>query len=161
MIRWLEELANNPLYAFADWPNITIPKVCAGVYAIYDKRETFLYVGMAGAALTEAEIEKKKAGNKTSGLLDRLGSHASGYRSGDMFNIYICDRFVLRLLAAEQVANIASGTLKLDSLNKVFIRENLYYRYVITPNHLVRSLERHIKKEGIDGVMPSINALPC
>ena len=57
---------------------------------------------MAGAALTEAEIEKKKAGNKTSGLLDRLGSHASGYRSSDMFNIYICDRFVLRLLAAER-----------------------------------------------------------
>ena len=31
-------------------------------------------------------------------LWTRLGSHASGRRSGDQFNVYICDRFVVPAL---------------------------------------------------------------
>ena len=89
MIEYAERLANSELFSFADWPNLLIPDVCAGVYAIYDENNELIYVGMAGARLSNDTIKRKTASGKRSGLLDRLNSHASGIRSGDRFNIYI------------------------------------------------------------------------
>ena len=83
----VESLATASLHRFADWPNRAIPEVCAGVYTVYERSGKFIYVGMAGAQLTEEAIENKQAAGKRSGLFDRLNSHASGYRSGDQFNI--------------------------------------------------------------------------
>ena len=42
----VKELSDSPLFSFSDWPNSQIPKVCAGVYTIYDENECLIYVGM-------------------------------------------------------------------------------------------------------------------
>ena len=91
----VKELSDSQLFSFSDWPNSQIPKVCAGVYTIYDENECLIYVGMAGAELTEDKNQAKTSANKKSGLFDRLGAHASGYRSGDRFNIYVGDLLCL------------------------------------------------------------------
>lgn len=96
MISLVQKLSESPLYHFIDWPNENLPKIAAGVYTVYDAKGKFLYVGMAGAELTETKIQTKQHSGKRSGLFDRLNSHASGYRSGDRFNIYIGDSYVLR-----------------------------------------------------------------
>ena len=73
---------------------------------------------MAGAGLNASAIEKKRSAGKQSGLFDRLASHATGYRSGDRFNIYIGDLFVLPNLSSDHVAAIANRELSFDSLIK-------------------------------------------
>jgi hypothetical protein len=85
--RLLPELESGPACRFADWPNLQIPPVAAGVYTVWEG-ETFLYVGMAGRTLTRETIaEKLSARARPTGIVDRLGSHALGRRSGDQFCI--------------------------------------------------------------------------
>ena len=113
---------------------------------------------MAGAALNEKRIATKHKRGKKSGLFDRLGSHASGYRSGDRFNIYIADLYVMPNLTEAQIAKISEGQLSFDSLIREFIRMNMSYQYIITPHHMVRDLEYHIQQHGLLGKWPRINA---
>jgi hypothetical protein len=154
-----QELAKPTLNRFADWPAPDLPRVSAGVYAVYDPQGTFLYAGMAGATLTETRIAAKVKAGKQSGLFDRLASHATGYRSGDRFNIYIGDLFVLPTLTPKKIADIASRKSSMDSIIKKFIRNNLSFRYIVLPNSKVREFERYIQREGIDGQKPLINPL--
>lgn len=153
----VESLAIASLHRFADWPNCAIPDVCAGVYTIYERNGQLIYVGMAGAQLTKEAIENKKAAGKRSGLFDRLNSHARGYRSGDQFNIYISDLYVLKKLSQNDIADISAGTKSVDALVKEFIRAELSYRYVVVPNTVVRELEVYIQTKGIHGELPVIN----
>lgn len=154
----VKKLADSPLYYFKDWKNNNIPAACAGVYSIYDQHSRFIYIGMAGADLSKEKIDNKIANNKKSGLKDRLGSHASGYRSGDRFNIYIGDLYVLHHLTRDEILQISSGKTSFDSFIKSYIHENLSYRYLITQNTLVRSLESYIQSFGINGDLPIINS---
>ena len=71
---------------------------------------------------------------KAKGVFGRLASHASGRRSGDQFNIYICDRFVVPELSSDKMRALASGTPLLDKLTRNFIHEHLTYRVVVTGN---------------------------
>ena len=152
------ELSIAPLHRFADWPNKSIPFVAAGVYAIYDNDNRFLYAGMAGASLTPSRTAELLAiKGRYSGLYDRLNSHASGYRSGDRFNIYICDLFVLKNLSSQQIEAISTSNLSLDSLNKTYIRNELSYRYLVTDYSVARELEDYIQRNGIDECKPFIN----
>jgi hypothetical protein len=153
----IESLATASLHRFSDWPNREIPDVCAGVYTICDRNGEFLYVGMAGAGLSDEVIKKKRATGKRSGLADRLNSHASGYRSGDRFNIYIGDLYVLKTLSPDTIERISLGTTSFDGFIKTFIRDELSYRYVVVPNTAVRELELHIQTNGINGELPVIN----
>ena len=146
-----------PLHRFANWPVRDIPRVTAGIYAIFDGSDRFLYVGMAGAGLNASAIEKKRSAGKQSGLFDRLASHATGYRSGDRFNIYMGDLFVLPNLSSDHVAAIANRELSFDSLIKQYIRDNLTFRYIELPNTEVRAAERHIQEFGLSGFRPIIN----
>ena len=114
---------------------------------------------MAGERLNSVAIAAKKQAGKQSGLFDRLASHATGYRSGDRFNIYIGDLFVLPQLSSSQIADIAARRISFDSLIKSYIRSALSYRYIVLPNEEVRRLERHVQREGIKGVKPLINPL--
>ena len=154
----VKELSDSQLFSFSDWPNSQIPKVCAGVYTIYDENECLIYVGMAGAELTEDKIQAKTSANKKSGLFDRLGSHASGYRSGDRFNIYVGDLFVLGELTQADIDGISRRENSFDSYIKDYIRQNLSYRYIVTKNDTVRELENYIQENGVNGEMPTINA---
>jgi len=64
-------------YRFSDWPNKAIPKVSAGVYAIWNEDGLF-YCGMSGRDIEGAIA----SGKNRYGLITRLHSHASGRLSG-------------------------------------------------------------------------------
>jgi hypothetical protein len=53
------------------------------------------------------------------------------HRSGDQFNIYICDRFIVPELSAAQQREIGQGRLLLDQMTKNYIREHLSYRIAV------------------------------
>src|SRR5438128_2563185 len=97
----VNSLHNSEKYPFSIPPSRHIPLIAPGVYTVYDSEDRFLYVGMAGADLNDEKINRlSEIRGRRSGLRDRLSSHASGYRSGDQFNIYICDLFVLKTLTS-------------------------------------------------------------
>lgn len=112
---------------------------------------------MAGAELSQEKIDNAVAKSKKSGLRARLGSHASGYRSGDQFNIYFGDIYVLKQLNQSDIAAISQRKISFDSLIKSYIHKNLSYRYLVTQNVTVRALENHIQIFGIRGALPTIN----
>ena len=64
----------------------------------------------------------------------RLNSHASGRRSGDQFNIHICDRFIVPVLTPGQQRDVGGGRLSLDQLTRSYIREHLTYRFQVCPD---------------------------
>ena len=82
---------------FSDWPDLDIPAVSAGVYAIWNDSQ-LLYCGMSGRELESAIA----SGKKKYGLINRLNSHASGRLSGDQFCVYVANRLVIPCLTQEQ-----------------------------------------------------------
>jgi len=155
----LVALEYGPLYSFADWPNLVVPVVAAGAYTIW-RGEQLIYVGMAGRTLTEAMIAARREAEPTAkiGLASRLGSHASGRRSGDQFCVYVGDRFVLPTLAPDDLAAIGRGERSFDSLIRSFIRVNLSYRFIETPGGEVAYLvERRVQQGELDCGKPLLN----
>ena len=108
----MHELESGRLHRFGDWPIESVPE-SPGVYTIWDQAGQFLYVGKA----------------KTGGLFGRLKSHANGRRGGDQFSVYVADRFVLRLLTPERIAQISAGTLRFDELVRDYTRDRLGFRF--------------------------------
>lgn len=107
---------------------------------------------MAGRGIGPGDhlAESARASRKAKGLRDRLGSHASGLRSGDQFCIYVADRLVLPELTPEQVRGIAAGELSFDRLVKAFVHEHLTYRYVVVGSGAdAFELERFVQVEGL------------
>jgi stalled ribosome alternative rescue factor ArfA len=98
----IEALLHGPLYRFANWPVGDVPKTGSLVYTVWDRAGAFVYVGMAGRGGTVS--------SKGKGPYGRLGSHASGRRSGDQFCVYVCDRFVLPRIH-NRIPEIAAGKL--------------------------------------------------
>jgi len=153
----LHWLTTTPRYAFRGWPNPVVPRVAAGVYAIW-QRDRFLYVGMSGRSLSAAALEEAKTKGKNKGLYTRLNSHASGRRSGDQFCIYVCDRLVLPTLSATELTAIAGGQLSLDALTKTFIATHLDYRFVETHDGAAAlAMETRIKSGASDIGRPWLN----
>ena len=68
---------------------------------------------------------------KKYGLVTRLESHAKGRLSGDQFNVYVANRFVVPSLTAEQQSQMSSGSLTLDILTRQFIHHYFQYQYLI------------------------------
>lgn len=136
----MNELQFGEEFAFAAWPLWRVPQL-AGVYTIWRKDE-FIYVGMSR------------------NLLQRLNSHASGRRSGDQFNIYVCDRFVVPGLTAEQQEAVARGDLLLDGLTRDYIRTRLTYRFVVKQSVVeTRLLERAVQAGLLPAGRPYLNPL--
>jgi hypothetical protein len=123
----------GPCHRFSDWPNPSVPKVAAGVYTVWE-RGRLVYVGMSSRRLAAEDIAAPDEPAKAKGLWTRLGSHASGRRSGDQFCVYVCDRFVVPHLSPQQQVQIGDGVLYLDALTRKHIRENFEYRYVTVDN---------------------------
>jgi hypothetical protein len=113
-------LGTGPISWFADWPSTEVPRAGSIVYTVWDRQGTFIYVGMAGRSAS--------ASSKSKGPFGRLESHANGRRSGDQFNIYVCDRFVL-MRVHDRIPEVAAGTLSLDQLTREFIRAELGFRF--------------------------------
>jgi len=154
-----EELEHGTLYRFADWPNANVPKVCAGVYTIWDCQR-FIYVGMAGRSLSSEGLLAARNAGKLTGLYSRLASHASGRRSGDQFCVYLGDRFVLPSLTAEAIEAISEGRLSFDSRIREFVRERLTYRFVESESgHEAHALEREVRSGALQAGKPFLNPL--
>jgi hypothetical protein len=155
-------LQTGPLFSFADWPNHQLPTRAAGVYTIWQE-EAFFYVGMSGrGAQTEGFVAEPgpDSSNKTKWLWTRLNSHASGRRSGDQFNVYICDRFIVPILTPAQQHEVGRGQLLLDQMTKSFIREHLSYRFQVYPNgQEALNAERAVRAGGLPAGRPLLNPL--
>ena len=124
----LTELEHGPLAWFRDWPGpgVHLSREGAGVYSIWNLDGDLVYVGVAG--------RPSKGAPKGRGLFGRLNAHASGKRSGDQFCVYVADRLVLPELGPEDIADISNGKLSFDERIRVYIREHLGFRSVVTPN---------------------------
>jgi hypothetical protein len=153
----LHSLESAPSCRFADWPNESVPKVAAGVYTIWDAGR-LIYVGMAGRGMQAKELDSPDEPTKAKGLWTRLNSHASGRRSGDQFCVYVCDRFVIPSLSAEQLAQLAKGELALDALTRKLIRDRYEYRSVKAPDGAAAlALERDIQRGALVAGKPFLN----
>lgn len=153
----LETLQNGPLSRFSDWPNPAVPLVAAGVYTIWEGGQ-LVYAGMAGRSLTREAIATARQGTVVKGLRQRLGSHATGRRSGDQFCVYVADRLVLATLSSAEVAQVASGELSLDARIRRYIHERLSYRWVETLDGVsAYTLEAQICRGGLPAGLPFLN----
>jgi hypothetical protein len=154
----VRELQDTTALKFADWPDVRVPRRAAGVYTIW-RQENLLYAGMSGRG---ARVEDFTVGSdgKAVGLWTRLNSHASGRRSGDKFNVYISDRFVVPALKRDQQQAIAFGQLLLDHLTRDFICQNLTYRYLVCRDGTeALEIERHVRAGQLPAGRPYLNPL--
>ena len=156
--RELSALEYGSIWRFSDWPNSEIPMVAAGTYTIWE-RDRLLYVGMSGRGESAEQIAQRKAsGQRRWGLFDRLGSHASGRRSGDQFCVYVCDRLVLPGLSASDIEGVASGEILLDQRTQAYIRDALTYRFAETLDAATAmELEDRVKRGALDSGPPFLN----
>ena len=121
-----DELNQQPVHRFADWPNKEVPKGKPGIYLIYQGND-LKYIGMS-----------------FKNLQGRLSQHASGTRSGDKFCVYVGDRLVMPKLGIDQMKGVFSGEYSLDDAIKAFVRSQLSYRYlVVADDPTARALEKH------------------
>lgn len=160
MVSTVEELASGPLFRFADWPEERVPRRAAGVYAVW-RDDVLIYAGMSGRGAQREDFVAPPGGPAaTKGLWTRLNSHASGRRSGDQFNVYICDRFVIPALTPGQQREIGEGQLLLDLMTRSFVREHLGYRFIVYRDGTeALSVERAVRAGGLPAGRPYLNPL--
>jgi hypothetical protein len=158
----ITELQTGPIYRFADWPNDAVPQRAAGVYTIW-RGHVLIYVGMSGRGAQAEDLVTRPGRDgkdKARWLWTRLDSHASGRRSGDQFNLYICDRFVVPILTQDQQRDVGRGYLLLDQMTRSFIREHLSYRFAIySSGEEAFQIERDIRAGGLPAGRPYLNPL--
>jgi hypothetical protein len=156
----VDVLQAGPLFAFADWPEDQVPRRAAGVYTVWQQDE-LIYAGMSGRG-AELEDFVARAGQpgKARGLWTRLNSHASGRRSGDQFNVYVCDRFIVPFLTPDQQHAVAGGHLLLDQMTKAFIRGGLSYRFLLCRGGAeALAIERAVRSGGLPAGRPFLNPI--
>lgn len=142
-------------FAFSAWPNLEVPTVAAGVYAIW-RQDQLIYCGMSGRGIDA----KWDLGPKKYGLITRLASHASGRLSGDQFCVYVANRFVIPELSQDELPLFAAGSLTLDSRTRAFIRQHLDYAYTVVPTSAQAfELERAARSGEVFGQKPYLNPL--
>ena len=132
----LFDTSTSPI-SFSEDPRNHIPKTGSIIYSVWDKDENFIYIGISGL---QKSLDRRSP-------LSRMISHASGVRSGDQFNVYIHDFYVIPTLVQSGVYEPAKGVL--DRLTKDYIHQNLSYRFVSFKSDdsdvIVRSLEKQIQ----------------
>lgn len=147
----LAALQIAPVLWFADWPAnaVAVPRAGSAVYTVWDRAGAFVYVGMSG----------RSTGATGAGPFGRLNSHANGRRSGDQFNVYVSDRFVLPRVH-NRIPEIATGTLSLDKLTRDYIRAELGFRVMALPNPAdAFTLERRLQRGEWAAGRPILNPL--
>ena len=142
-------------YGFADWQTVVgvIPRVCAGVYAVWDA-ERLIYCGMSGR-----QVEQH--GHKTKyGLVTRLDAHWNGRLSGDQFCVYVANRLVIPDLLNDQLSMFRSGELTLDTLTRRYIRARFEFQHtVVGASANAHLLEKHCRRGDVFGQKPLLNPL--
>jgi len=134
--------------SFSEDPRNHIPKTGSIIYSVWDKDKNFIYIGISGL---QKSLDRRSP-------LSRMISHASGVRSGDQFNVYIHDFYVIPTLVQSGKYEPAKGVL--DKLTRDYIHQNLSYRFVSFQSDdsdvIVRSLEKQIQS-GAFGLTPILN----
>ena len=134
--------------SFSEDPRRHIPNKGSIIYSVWDKDEKFIYIGISGL---QKSLDRRSP-------LSRMISHSSGVRSGDQFNVYIHDFYVVPTLVQSGKYEPAKGVL--DKLTKEYIHQNLSYRFVSfqsdDSDKIVRSLEKQIQS-GALGLSPTLN----
>jgi predicted GIY-YIG superfamily endonuclease len=93
-------------------------------------------------------------------LQTRLNAHASGRRSGDQFNVHVCDRLVVPSLTPGQLRDIGRGDLFLDRMTRDYIRQKLTFRYVVCQDKPeAEALERAVRAGRVSAGRPFLNPL--
>ncbi|MET9250281.1 hypothetical protein [Nonomuraea sp. NPDC003709] len=154
----MNELQEGPLFKFSEWPNDQVPRLAAGVYTVW-REDVLLYVGMSGRGRKQEQLvaDPGQAG-KPLGLWTRLQAHASGRRSGDQFNVYICDRFVIPALTPQQQSEIGLGRLSLDRLTRDYVHQHLSYRFLICRDgEEAGRVERAVRAGALQAGFPYLN----
>jgi hypothetical protein len=130
------------------------------MYTVW-RGDEFIYAGMSGRGAQHEDFVAQPGQRAAAmGLWTRLNSPASGRRSGDQFNVYVCDRFVVPARTADQQRQIASGLLLLDQMTRQFIRRYLGYRYTIHPDGAeALAAERAVRAGGLAAGRPFLNPL--
>lgn len=142
-------------FKFSNGLDPTIPKVAAGVYAIW-QGEQLVYCGMSGKDVDTA----RKRGRSEYGLITRLRSHYLGRLSGDQFCVYVANRCVIPRLEPEQLPKFESGELTLDVLTRTFIHRHLEYQFAIVETSAeAYAVEEESRAGSIFGVKPELNPL--
>lgn len=156
----MDVLQDGQAFRFADWPSEQVPRRAAGVYAVW-REDEFIYVGMSGrGAQSEDFVAAADVPLKAMGLWTRLNSHASGRRSGDQFNVYVCDRFIVPVLTPEQQREVGQGHLLLDRLTRDYIREHFRYRFLVCRDGTeALAIERAVREGELPAGRPYINPL--
>lgn len=145
----LEAIRSGPLFRFSDWPPEQLP-AGPGIYTVWKDR-VLVYVGIAGRSASPPGQPPSES------LRSRLGSHASGRRSGDQFCLYVCDRLVLPGLEG-RLAEIGDAKLSLDDLTRDFIRGHLSFRFASVSDYpTALRLETSIKRLGLGAGRPLLN----
>ena len=140
----LFDLSVKPI-SFRDNPKDYITNYGSIIYAIWNKFDQWIYVGIGGLGQSpNTPLQKRNP-------VSRIQQHQSGRRSGDQFCIYVHDYFVVPQLDLNQYEFVRDG---LDRLTKQYIQEQLFYRFVVIQNdqsiELVRKIENDLKT-GLDG----------
>ena len=153
----MNELAAGPLFRFADWPSKQVARRAAGVFTVW-RGDDIIYVGMCGRGAQREDFVASSG--EAGGLWTRLNSHASGRRSGDQFNVYICDRFIVPALTPGQQREIAAGQLLLDQMTRSFIRGHLSYRFAVHHDGAeALAVERAVRAGSLPAGRPYLNPL--
>ena len=155
----LEKLASGPLFSFASWKDAAVPVATAGVYSIWDSVGTLIYVGMSGRGMSNEDLAASQIKGQKRGLYTRLGSHASGVRSGDQFCVYVADRFVLPALTPEEIVAISKREIMFDHLVKKYIHMHLHFRYTTTHDGKEAEKLEAEARSGALGSLPFLNPL--
>ena len=96
-------LENGTLHHFAEWDTLSMESGLPGVYHTSGAART------SSTSASHTEEARESANRQARGLFGRLRSHASGRRSGDQFNVYVCDRFVIPTLTSESARGRGGG----------------------------------------------------
>jgi hypothetical protein len=140
---------SQPSISFSENIRNHIPNKGSLIYTVWDKDDSFLYVGIAGL---QRDLAKRSP-------LSRMISHASGVRSGDQFCVYIHDFYVVPKLVETGVYEPSKGLL--DRLTKAYIHENLFYRFQAIEgpdsDRKVRDMENEIKRGAYGFPAPFLN----
>lgn len=137
------ELATGRLRPFSDWPPPDLEKGPPGVYTVW-RGDEFLYVGIS------YRDSRDTANPAAKGVFGRLASHASGRRSGDQFNVYVCDHYVIPELTRDDLEALRNGDRFLDQRTRDYVATRLCYRVWIAPSgDDARRVEGHVRRHGL------------
>ena len=104
--------------------------------------------------------DREEAAQKEIWVSDSPESQAKSQLSGDQFNIYVANRFVVPSLNKDQQSQMFTGLLTLEILTQQYIHQNFRFRYLIgNHNNEAFAIERLLRGGYIFNQRPHLNPL--